>query len=120
MDKSRTFTTEQIYTSLLHRVSQIINIDRKDKYKPITCCVSVPSYYSVEQRSILLDLCKIIELQCQYIVPECTATALGYGLTNLARLNSAEKETILLFVDMGVIAASATVVKYTKVFFFYI
>lgn len=114
MNKTQMFSTEQIYLTLLHRISQIINNDRSNKYEPITCTIAVPSYYTLNQRAILMDLAKMTDYKCSGIIPECTATALAYGIMNLQRLNSEENDTIVLFVDMGYISASASVVKYSK------
>lgn len=114
MNKNQIFTTEQIYLTLLHRISQIINNDRSNKYDPITCTIAVPSYYTLNQRAILADLAKMTDYKCTAVIPECTATALAYGIMNLQRLNTEEKDTIVLFVDMGYISASASVVKYSK------
>jgi heat shock protein 4 len=77
--------------------------------------LSVPAYYTEQQRRQVLDAAKIAELNVLSLMNESTAVALDYGMWKNARnVFDAEKKTIAMFVDVGYADASVTIVTYVK------
>lgn len=62
---------------------------------------------------LLLLLFCYIGMKCEFIIPSYLATSLTYGYENNNLLNKQDSRYVL-FIDMGYIITSITVVKYTK------
>ena len=67
---------------------------------PVTdCVVSVPGYWTEQERYAMLDAAQIADVKCLRLLPDNTATALAYGIykTDLPE----DKPVIVAFVDVG-------------------
>lgn len=63
--------------------------------------LSIPAYFTAPQRAALVDACKLAGVHCLRLLPEGTATALGYGFFRNARNEFAAGPQRILFVDTG-------------------
>jgi len=50
--------------------------------------MSVPTYYTEQERKSLMDACKIAELKVDRVVNESSAIAVSYGIFRKAELES--------------------------------
>lgn len=75
--------------------------------------ISVPAYYTEQERKSLLDACRIAELPVERLFNETTAIATSYGLFRKADLE-AENPRYVAFVDFGHSKTSAFVGSFTK------
>jgi len=62
--------------------------------------LTVPGFFTEQERNTLLDACKIAEIKCLKIMNETSATALEYGILRRKELDL-EKDRLVLFIDMG-------------------
>jgi len=107
--EKRQFTPEQITAMMLQKVKQII---RKDGVQHNDMVLSVPSYYTEQERKALLDAAKIAEVNVVKLMNESTAIALGYGIFRKAELDATPRN--VCFVDFGHCKSSAFVASFTK------
>lgn len=75
--------------------------------------ISVPAYYTEQERKALLDACKIAEFPIERLFNETTAIATSYGLFRKADLDL-ETPRYVAFVDFGHSKTSAFVGSFTK------
>lgn len=75
--------------------------------------ISVPTYYTEQERKALLDACRIAEFPIERLFNETTAIATSYGLFRKADLES-EVPRYVAFVDFGHSKTSAFVGSFTK------
>jgi heat shock protein 4 len=74
--------------------------------------ISVPGFWTDQQRRALLNAAQIANLNCLRLVNDNTATALSYGIY---KTNLSETEPIyVLFLDMGHSSTSVSVVEFLK------
>lgn len=107
--KRQVFLPEQIVAMQLANVKQFTQ-----KYSGGTVSdivLSVPVYFTDNQRKAMLDACKIAGLNCYRLINETTATALQYGILRKSRFG--EEGTTVLFLDMGYSDFQAAVVTFT-------
>lgn len=50
--------------------------------------ISVPSYFTEQERKALLDACKIAEIPLERLLNETTGVAINYGLFRKAELDA--------------------------------
>ena len=75
--------------------------------------ISVPTYFTEQERKALLDACRIAELPLERVFNETTAIATSYALFRKADLE-AETPRYVAFVDFGHSKTSAFVGSFTK------
>jgi heat shock protein 4 len=76
--------------------------------------LSVPPFFTDQQRRALLDAAKIAGLNVLRLVNEQTAVALDYGMWKNARNVFDEKAQNVMFVDVGFAGTWVSCVSYTK------
>eukprot|EP00993_Chasmostoma_nieuportense_P001492 NODE_236_length_2621_cov_181.063352_g221_i0.p1 GENE.NODE_236_length_2621_cov_181.063352_g221_i0~~NODE_236_length_2621_cov_181.063352_g221_i0.p1 ORF type:complete len:834 (-),score=282.09 NODE_236_length_2621_cov_181.063352_g221_i0:75-2576(-) len=85
------------------------------KVKVTDCVVSVPIYYSMAQRNLLIQSLQIAGLTPLTLINETTAAALDWGIFKSSSLPEDEKDAIVvLIVDFGHSATTASVVSFMK------
>ncbi|ELP89264.1 heat shock 70 kDa protein, putative [Entamoeba invadens IP1] len=72
------FRTEQIIAMLLVQVKKFTEEFTNDVFTE--CVISVPGYFTENQRRAMLDAAKIAGINCLRLMNEHTATALAYGI----------------------------------------
>ncbi|KAL0230201.1 hypothetical protein PCE1_003763 [Barthelona sp. PCE] len=87
------------------RIERIMAMILRDVHMTDGCpgdvAIAVPQWYSIQQRTAVLDACKIAKVNA-HIVDETSALAFTYSLKNRMLIPGAESEpTNVLFVDMG-------------------
>eukprot|EP01017_Pseudomicrothorax_dubius_P038516 TRINITY_DN5785_c0_g1_i1.p1 TRINITY_DN5785_c0_g1~~TRINITY_DN5785_c0_g1_i1.p1 ORF type:complete len:799 (-),score=299.01 TRINITY_DN5785_c0_g1_i1:160-2556(-) len=107
--EKRRFYPEQIVAMVLQKAKQIISFNGVTSFDAV---ISVPSFYTEQERKALLDACKIAELKCLRLMNEHSATALNYGIFRKKEFD--DKPRYVAFVDMGHAKTSAYVVSFTK------
>merc|ERR1719421_1920808 len=81
--------------------------------KVVDAVVSIPGYWSDAQRQSMIHACNIAGLNCLRLMHENTATALAFGIFKSAKgLFDAEKETNVMFLDLGHASFTASCVSF--------
>ncbi|VDP89562.1 unnamed protein product [Echinostoma caproni] len=75
--------------------------------------LSVPVFYSAEQRGALLDACEIANIQCEALVNETTAVAVWYYLFSSQIPTSNELTRRVVFVNVGHMHTQVAVFAFT-------
>jgi len=102
-------TPEQIMATYLKKVHQFYkNADILEK----DIVVSVPSYFSNQERAAMLDACQIAGLNCVRLLNESTAQALAYGFFRKPEFKEKE-ERIVVFVDFGHSKLTVSIASFT-------
>nr|CAI5825830.1 unnamed protein product [Callosobruchus analis] len=78
------------------------------------CVISVPSYYTNNERKALLDSATIAGLNVLRLMNEPTATALSYGIYKQDLPNPEEKARNVVFVDCGHCSLQVSAVAFHK------
>ena len=105
-------TLQQCAAMMICKMSQIC--EEATKGVPIAdCVVSVPAWFTNDQRLSMLDACEIAGVRCLRLMHDTTATALEYGIWRSAKKAfDAEKAQRVLFVDVGYSSYQVSVVDY--------
>ena len=74
------------------------NSDNKKKVSGVV--TSIPDYFSLYQRKIMLNIMKISGINCYSLLNESSAVCLSYFLHHYKSLDS-DKEKIICFIDLG-------------------
>lgn len=73
------------------------------------CVITVPPFYTMEQRKAILDAASLSGLKVLSLLHETTATAIQYGLTKLTSLTAPMNA---LFFDFGSSSLKVSIVRY--------
>eukprot|EP00004_Rigifila_ramosa_P014491 TRINITY_DN3305_c0_g1_i1.p1 TRINITY_DN3305_c0_g1~~TRINITY_DN3305_c0_g1_i1.p1 ORF type:complete len:795 (-),score=211.67 TRINITY_DN3305_c0_g1_i1:22-2406(-) len=84
-----------------------------DGLKLADCVISVPPFFTNEQRQAMLDATRIANINCLRLMNENCAVALSYGIYRTAELPETEPLHVM-FVDMGHSAFTATLCDFVK------
>lgn len=80
----------------LRRIIAHNDLDNKE------AVLSVPSYYTENEKKAFLDACKIAELKVARIISESSAVTLSYGLFRKKELPEKNKDARnVVFIDFG-------------------
>ena len=106
----RCFKTESISYDTFPFEMQAI----REKSKPVA--IAIPSYYRDSHiRGLELAL-SLSQLGQAVFIPEGIAIALDYGYVKATKNQFPEEGKVILFCDMGELATTVTIVRYTNVF----
>lgn len=105
----RQFTPEQITAMMFQTLKQNI---RNNDIPHSDVVISVPSYYTEQERKALLDAAKIAQVNVVRLLNESTAVTLGYGIFRKAELTTTARN--VLFIDFGHCKTSAFVSSFTN------
>jgi len=110
-DTETMMTMEQCCAMMLTKAMQIAEASAGAKV--MDAVVSVPGYWSDAQRQSMIQACNIAGLNCLRLMHENTATALAFGIFKSAKgLFDAEKETNVMFLDLGHASFTASCVGF--------
>jgi len=97
LDNNRTFTPEEISSSILSKLK--LQASDYFKRKITKAIITIPARFTDAQRQATLDAAKIAGLECVRTIHEPTAAAMAYGLTN-RKLKPNEILNIIVY-DLG-------------------
>lgn len=112
MGETSSFTPEQITAMLFTKLKESGETELKKKISD--CVISVPTYYTDQQRRKLLEASAMANLNCLKLMNETTAVALSYGIYKQDLPNPEEKPRHVVFVDFGHSSLQASVVAFHK------
>lgn len=112
MGETSNFTPEQITAMLFTKLKDSGETELKKKISD--CVISVPTYYTDQQRRKLLEASAMANLNCLKLMNETTAVALSYGIYKQDLPNPEEKPRHVVFVDFGHSSLQASVVAFHK------
>lgn len=75
--------------------------------------ISVPPYYTEQEKKALLDAAKIADLKVLRLVNESTAIAMSYGIFRKSELEETNSRNVV-FVDLGHSKTSAFLAAFKK------
>nr|CAI5825827.1 unnamed protein product [Callosobruchus analis] len=112
LNEEHVFSPEQCLAMLLTKLKDIA---ANALQTPINdCVISVPSYYTNNERKALLDSATIAGLNVLRLMNEPTATALSYGIYKQDLPNPEEKARNVVFVDCGHCSLQVSAVAFHK------
>ena len=103
------FVPEQAVAMMLSKVKENIT---KGGFNADEMVISVPSYYTEQERKALLDAAKIAKINVVKLMNESTAIAAGYGIFRRGELSATPRNVI--FVDFGHCSASVSIGALSK------
>lgn len=112
MGKKERFTATQLVAMFLTKIKQTTAAEIK---LPVTDLVmSVPPWFTDEQRRALLDAAEIADLKLLRLMNDTTAAALGYGITKLDLPTAEEKPRRVALIDVGHSNFTCSIVEFKK------
>jgi len=112
MDKTRTFTPEELTAMLFTKLKHTAEEALKTKVKDIV--ISTPSYFVDSERRALLDAATIAGLNVLKLMNDTTATALAYGIYKQDLPAPEEKARNVIFVDCGHVGIQVSAASFNK------
>lgn len=107
-----TLSMPQCAAMMISKMSQICE-EGSAKVPIADCVVSVPAWFTNNQRLAALDACEIAGVRCLRLMHDTTATALEYGIWRSAKKAfDAEVAQRVLFIDVGYSSYQVSVVDY--------
>ncbi|KAI6855021.1 Heat shock protein [Hortaea werneckii] len=112
LGKKEKFTATQLCAMFLTRAKQTATAELRLPVNDMV--ISVPAWYSDQQRRAILDAAEIAGIKVLRLINETTATALGYGITKLELPGPEEKPRRTMFVDIGHSNYTASICEFRK------
>ncbi|KAI7103322.1 Heat shock protein [Hortaea werneckii] len=112
LGKKQKFTAAQLCAMFLTRAKQTATAELRLPVNDMV--ISVPAWYSDQQRRAILDAAEIAGIKVLRLINETTATALGYGITKLELPGPEEKPRRTMFVDIGHSNYTASICEFRK------
>lgn len=112
--ETQTFSSTQVLAMLLTGAKKTVAFQNPG-VQSVDACVSVPAYFTEEQRRAVKDACSIAGINCLRLLNEGTAAALSYGIFKGAKKEFPEgTKTQICFLDMGASQFTATIAAFTN------
>jgi molecular chaperone DnaK (HSP70) len=112
-DKTVSLYPEQILTAFVGQLRKYVCIETKTDARD--CVVSVPVWYTAEQRRLVMQACTMAGLSCLSLINETTAASVDYGIFRGSTLAETEEgASTIAVVDLGYAGATVTVSKFWK------
>ena len=109
--EDREFLPEQVTGAMLGKLKSIIKLNNLADKEAV---ISVPNYYTEQEKKSLIDACKIAELTPSRLITEAHAIATGYGIFRKNEFKDEKEPRHVVFVDLGHSKFSAFVASFTK------
>ena len=103
---------ENIISSFFSYLSKTWS-NKDNKKKVIGVVLSVPDYFTLYQRKIMLNILKISDINCYSLLNESSSVCLSYFLHHYKAL-SPTKEKIICFIDLGQCKLSLHLCSFTS------
>ncbi|KAL1978906.1 hypothetical protein VTN31DRAFT_1765 [Thermomyces dupontii] len=112
LGKREKFSATQLMAMYLNKIKQTAANETKLPVSDVV--ISVPVWFTDAQRRAMLDASEIAGLRTLRLINDCTAIALGYGITKLDLPGPDEKPRRVAFVDAGYGDFTVSVVEFRK------
>lgn len=99
LGEARVFSAEQLTGMMLTKLKETAEMNLNNKV--VDCVISVPCYYSEQERLSLLQAAGIVGLNVLRLLNDTTATTLSYGIYKQDLPGAEEKARSVIFVDIG-------------------
>jgi heat shock protein 4 len=105
---------EQLLAMLLGKLRSYVAIETSADIKNVRdCAVSVPAWYSAEQRKLTMQACEIAGLNAMTVVNENTAALVDYGIFRDAELpKTVEEAQHVALIDIGYAGTTVSIAKF--------
>jgi len=110
-NEDREFLPEQVTAAFLGKLKHIIRINNISDKEAV---ISVPNYYTEQEKKALIDACKIAEITPTRLVSEAHAIATTYGIFRKNEFKDEKEPRHVVFVDVGHSKVSLFVASFTK------
>lgn len=110
--ESTTFYTEELVATLLKYGRNLA--EKTADGKVTEAIITVPSYFTQEQRLMLIDAAELAGLNVNQLIHENTAAATLFGIDNVAAENE-EKDRVIMFYNMGGRDTEVSLVRYGNI-----
>ena len=113
------FYPEQVLAMFMQQLRKYVNIETSsDKKVPADvrdCVLTVPCYFTAEQRRLTMQACEIAGINCMSLINESTAASIDYGIFRGSSLPEKESDAqIVVIVDVGYGTTTAAVTAFWK------
>ncbi|KAG5507667.1 hypothetical protein JKF63_06616 [Porcisia hertigi] len=117
--EDKCFYPEQVLAMMLQRLRSYVNeaatTDPRVRADVRDFVITVPSYYTAEQRRLMYQAADVVGLNCMSLINETTASAVDYGIFRGASLKEKEEEgQVVGILDIGYAATSFSVCKFWR------
>ena len=118
--ETKSFYPEQILAMFLGQLSRYVDREAvadgavtgthvKD------CVITVPCWYTMEQRKLVIQACEIANLNCMSLINETSAAGIDYGIFRGTSLPEKEEDAqTVAIVDVGYSCATVTIANFWK------
>ena len=118
-DEEKCFYPEQVLAMMLQRLRTYVNeaatTDPRVKADVRDFVITVPSYYTAEQRRLMYQASEVAWLHCMSLINETTASAVDYGIFRGASLQELEADgQVVGILDIGYGATDFSVCKFWR------
>jgi len=111
--EQRAMYPEQILAAFLGKLRKYVVLETKAEARD--CVVSVPVWFTAEQRRLVIQACEIAGLSCLSLINETTAASVDYGIFRGSSLADAEADaSVVAIVDIGYAGTTVSISKFWK------
>jgi heat shock protein 4 len=112
-DETETFYPEQILAMFIGKLRKYVALETKSDARD--CVVSVPAWYTCDQRQKVIQACEMAGVTCLSVINETTAAAVDYGIFRGSSLPETEEtaQTVAV-VDVGYAGTTVSISKFWK------
>eukprot|EP00796_Vickermania_ingenoplastis_P001809 gene1809-1097_t len=113
------FYPEQVLAMVFQKLKSYVNeaatVDPKKPADVRDCVITVPVYYTAEQRRLMYQAAETAGLHCMTIVNESTAVAVDYGIFRGSNLKETEAEAQMVgILDIGYSSTTFSIYKFWR------
>ncbi|KAG5508092.1 hypothetical protein GH5_07151 [Leishmania sp. Ghana 2012 LV757] len=117
--EEKCFYPEQVLAMMLQRLRSYVNeaatTDPRVKVDVLDFVITVPSYYTADQRRLMYQAAEVAGLHCMSLINETTASAVDYGIFRGSSLKETEEEgQVVGILDIGYGATNFCVCKFWR------
>jgi len=114
--EKQTLYPEQLLAMLIGKFRSYVSIETNAPIKHVLDCVlSVPVWYTAEQRKLVMQACEMAGANCMSVVNENTAALVDYGIFRGQELPEKEDDAQLVaLIDIGYSATTVTIAKFWR------
>jgi molecular chaperone DnaK (HSP70) len=119
-DELKSFYPEQILAMFLAQLSKYVDREAVIDGAPAgthvkDCVLTVPCYYTAEQRKLTIQAAEIAGLNCMALVNETSAAGIDYGIFRGSSLPETEADAVTVAItDLGYSATTVTIAQFWK------
>ena len=112
-DKLTTYFTEELIATLFKYGRNLAETTAKGVVKEAV--ITVPSYFTQEQRLMLIDAAELAGLNVNQLVHENTAAATMYAVDNRGTASEKKDDQVILFYNMGGRDTEVSVARFSQI-----